>query len=227
MLGLSALGGWLGNRKATTEQAQQNNARTQGRSYTNTTNLSSSDPRLSGLSSSLLDQIAGRYTDNLAKDPDLKGYEAGQISNVNQNAAIKQQLIEEQLASRGITGAAVGTAVNNADASRFSDITKIRQQTPILAQQMLNDKIAIGTNLFNSIPYGTESANYGEVDTTTDNRTESFGTGTNTDPGNQLGGLTQSLGDMLAYLYGSGGQENNNVPRRTTDLPIPTGNRRA
>ena len=162
-IGLSGAGGFLGNRKETTTQ-------------TTGTNLT---PEQAALLKSIQDQYA-----NLNKDPNLSGYEAGQVSDINHLAALHLQNVQENAAQRGITGDALGNAENAVDSQRFSDIVKLHQQIPLLQNQIQSQNINTGLGVFGATPKNTIS--------------------TNTTPNNSAAGGLSNAAATLAYFLGQG-----------------------
>ena len=186
--GLTGLGGLFGNRG---QQVQQNQNLNQTGSQTGTTtpNL---DPRASGL----YDQLLNHYQ-SLLGNQDLSGYQAGAIGDINQTSDIKRKAMEQMLAARGIQGPAAANTLGNVENQRFSNITQLNQQLPLLQSQLSQQALTSGQGLFGAMPYGSSQ----QQNTTNEQRAVN----TTKNPGNMLGGLFSSLGPILAQLYGSGG----------------------
>lgn len=182
--GISALGGLLGNRG----QTQQMN------SVSNSNSGSTTMPSLSAEGTGVLYPLADKYLEFLSKDPNLTSYRNAQAGDINRLADIKKKNIAETMAARGVSGPAVSTALNSSEGSRIGDLTHLDQSIPLLADQLFSNKIAQGTDLFRSIPEGTSTTSFGNT----------ISQGTQTDPGNMLGGLFGNLSGVLAYLYGRG-----------------------
>ena len=100
--GLAGVGGALSNRPTTSTSTVSPTTS----SYSSTPNL---DPSATGLRSNIIDQ----YMTLLNQDPNLKGYESSQLSDINRGYASQATNLEGNLAARGITGPAAATALNN------------------------------------------------------------------------------------------------------------------
>lgn len=143
-----------------------------------TTTTPSFDPSISPLR----DQTIKKYTDLLSQDPDLKGYTASGVDDLNRTSDIQKRNAEETLASRGVTGPAVATSLNSIDANRFSAINKFRQSIPLLSEQLNQQNAAAAGSFINGSPKTTTTQTSGNV----------------------LGGAVGGSTELLAYLYGLG-----------------------
>lgn len=184
--GIGALGGLFGNRSS----KQQ----TTGLQQSNFSNLSM--PALSEEGKGVLYPTADAFLANLGKDPDLSGYRANQQQDINQLGDARSKMLNFEFNRRGISQnspQAMAYQMQNEN-QRFADTTHLNNAIPLLAQQILQDKIKQGIDLFSTIPHGTyntggsNTAQQGEV----------------TNPGNMLGGAFGNLGEILAYLFGQG-----------------------
>ena len=184
--GIGALGGLFGNRgkTQTSSGTQQNNSSM----YTM--------PALTAEQGGVLYPTADTFLANLNKDPDLSGYKAGQQQDINNLADVRQRALKMQMAQRGIdpNSPAGMTYFNNSENQRYSDTTKLNNSIPLLAQQILQSKIAQGIDLFSKLPGGSWSQG----------STNIAQQGNVSNPGDLLGGLFGSLGTILASLYGQG-----------------------
>ena len=215
--GLGGLGGLFGNRSQTQRTTQNTQFNNQGNQQTGYAGAASSNPLLNPAAQSLLNPIANNYLNLIGQDQDLSGYKAGAIGDINQTSNIHKQALEANLAQRGITGPAAASALNQNENSRFSDITKLNQQLPLLQLQLMLQKLQGAGGFFSQIPTGTYNEQYGSGFGNTQNQGTQNMQGTGTQPGNQLGGLFGGLGTTLAGLYGMGsfgGPGNNNGPNR-------------
>lgn len=142
-----------------------------------TTSTPTFDPQVTPLRNTSIDQ----YMKLLTEDPDLKGYTASQTGEINRQSDVQKRLAEETAASKGVYGPAVATSLNNVDANRFANITKLKQGVPLLSRQLKSDALTSVGNFVNQNK-GTQ------VDTS----------------GNVLGGAFGGTTELLAYLYGLG-----------------------
>lgn len=163
---LMATAGGLENRSQTSESTAKNTP--------------TFDPKAQGYRDSLIDKFMA-YTN---QDPDLKGFEANQLSQMNRVSDLRQQNLAGDLAYRGISGPAAGLAQQNVDNQRFSDATQFRNTVPLLSQDLKQRALTSAGSFFNSIPYGTDVQS------------------TNKQSGNVLGGITGGLAEALALMYG-------------------------
>jgi hypothetical protein len=145
------------------------------------------DPALAQLRQQLIDaqfKIMNGGGDNFA---------AGQIDDLNESYDLEKQRLGEILASRGVSGPAVGFAEAGMERNRFSDIRKIKQAIPFLNLQS-------GQQLFQTL--------------------QPSGTGTQ---GNVLAGATGNFANTLAYFLGQGAFSKQNTtsapPSPTTPAP--------
>lgn len=224
--GISALGNYFANRKKTTSQTQDTTNRSTGSvsSTADINDVSTTRPDLDPATMTYLNNIRDRYTALLDQDPNLSGYEAGGIQNINRAGDLRSRAIGNILAARGLTYSPIaGSAMASAEGSRFSDVANFRNQIPMLREQIMRERLAEAGNFFSRIPTGQTTTNIGQRSGTESRDLTSTGnmTGTATDPGNQLGGLFGGLGTSLAYLYGSGAFEKKPANTRNTGYSDP------
>lgn len=144
-----------------------------------TTQTSTIDP----ISKGYRDQAVARLFSSVNRDPDLRGFEASGIRNINRGSELERTSLEGILAALGIQGPAAGSAIGGIERNRFSDVTNFRNEIPLLRKQLREDAISkfLGT-LINSADRIT----------------------TGTSPGNVAGGALGNLGNTLAYFGGRG-----------------------
>lgn len=147
---------------------------------TTTTNLS---PGATGLNDQLLSMIRGRLS---APSALPQGYEAGGIRDINSVFDVINQSKNANLTARGLSDSPVaGIGTDNA---RAGEIAKFTSGLPLVNRQLENENMDFASRLFSLQP---------RSQTTT-------GSGTNTQPGNMLGGGLDSLASMLGFLMGQG-----------------------
>jgi hypothetical protein len=136
------------------------------------------DPAYGGLQ----DMLLKMFQQKLSHPSSLpSGYEAGGISNINKTYDLIGQRSANDLTSRGLgTSPVAGVVEGNNQQARGSEITKFQQQIPLLNQQMQMQDMLHAMGLLG------------------------MGKGTQTTQGGGLGGGLQSMGQILAYLYGGG-----------------------
>lgn len=200
--GLSALAGGLGNRSST--QRNRGSFNNQSRNYG--TNFTSVTPEYDFFQDKLRGNIFSKYMDLINKDPDLTGYRNTQVGNMNRLADVQRRRAIEEAGARGVGGPALNTSLDNIDAQRFSGITQLDNQIPLLARDLNMNLLNQATGFFSALPMRTSTEN------TFDQFTNQSGTqeGQVQMPGNVAGGITGNLANMLAFLYGQGAFNNMN-----------------
>ena len=128
--------------------------------------------------------LLDRYNEFLGEDPDLSGYLANQFSTINERREQQSTNRREQLASLGIEGPAVGTALGSIEDQRFSDIIQAENQLPLLKRNLRQQELGQFGAFLNAAPFGSKS--------------------TTKQSGNVLGGATTGLASTLALLRGLG-----------------------
>jgi hypothetical protein len=163
-LAASALGGFFGNRGKKTTQ-------------TSTPTL---DPKFGPLQSLLMEQTMGRLRDGGIP----KGYETGQIGEINNTFDLIGQKQGNDLTARGLGASPIAGLVGaNREQARGGEIVQMQRQIPQMARQnQLQDMMAAMGLL------GQGRGN----------------TSTQTDPGNPLGGALGNFASMLGMLMGQG-----------------------
>lgn len=219
--GLGALGGLFGNRSSTSKTSGTSNTTGSENSEINTSGASSSNPLFNPQAQDLLNILLGQYG-NLSQGTDLRGYQAQQMGDIDHLSEIRKKALESNLAMRGIQGPAAASALNQNENNRFADITKLNQGIPLLQNQLMQQNLGIGQNLFNSIPHGTYNENYGSTESNSTQTQNTQQTGTQMQPGNMLGGLLGGGGNMLALLYGMGSFGGSGTPN---SMRLPTQSR--
>jgi hypothetical protein len=210
--GVSALAGWLANRK---KQTQQTQSQTQN---INTFNMPEYDEKTATLRDRLINEYMSGYENN---DDLFGGYQAEGLKNINQSSDSAMRALESMLSQRGIrrTGMAA-TALTGNVMNRLNQQSSFLNNIPLLRDELRRKKLGEAANLFGMIPKGSRQT--GTVSST--------GTGTFTDPGNPLGGAVGNLGTTLAGLYGMGafGDGGSNIGYNPSDtaynLSMPNSN---
>lgn len=210
--GISAFGNFLANRKKTTEQTQDTTNRSTGTVNTtaNINDMSTTRPDMNPETLTYLNNIRDRYTALLDQDPNLAGYEASGISNINRAGDLRSRAIQNVLAARGLSYSPMaGGAMAGAESSRVSDTVNFQNQIPLLRDKLMRERLAEAGQFFSRIPMGQTVTNTGQRTGTETRDLATTGNmkGTNFDPGNPMAGLFGGLGSSLAYLYGQGAFE--------------------
>lgn len=206
LTGISALAGWLNNRKSKQQQEQQssfNNTSTSNQQYNNS---SSTTPVLTGEQSALQSQLIKNF---MSRGFDF-GNEAdtivsGNVNNINAGADAQRRSIVNSLSQRGLGGSpAQAAALAQFENDRVGNVTRAFNERSLLADQLRSQYLGQGTSLFSSLPKGSYSYNEGSSSQQGTQSGTSKGMTTQTNPGNMLGGATSELAGMLAMLMGQG-----------------------
>lgn len=187
--GISALAGMFGNRAKKLESES---------SSTSSFNRSgTSMPTYDEKTRQMRDQLMHAYLDPLGYDPDLSGYQAEGVGEINRGSDLMDRSIENMLASRGLSGTSAGATSRIMNyLNRGNQLSSFINSIPMLAEDRRRQNLQMAGQFFSQLPYGQ---------TTTERGTQT-GTqkGTQTQPGNMLGGGLMGLGTSLVGLYGEG-----------------------
>lgn len=198
--GLGGLGGLFGNRRSTATSTNRFN--NQNRSNMTGSQVGQTHTELNPLAGAGYNTLAAQYQKMLGQDPDLKGYEANQFSDINRQAGQLGEAQQGLLASRGVTGPAALNAQTGLDNQAFAQKIGIHNQIPLLAQQMQQNLMGQAGGFFSGIPTDQYTTGYSSGSSEENQTGES--TGSQTQPGNMLGGMFGGMGNLLAFLYGRG-----------------------
>ncbi len=186
---------------------------TTSQSGTNTTSFNL-DPATQQLLTQLLGKAGG-----LTQPFNTQAYEANQTQNINRNADLQTQAVQNINAARGVQGPAAATGLANVEQGRFANINQMQAQTPFVKQQFDLSNLAAALNVFGQAPKSTTVSNTGQTQTDTSQNTHgnnvshgaASGTGyqsnqqaTNTNQvqnvksGGGIGGFMRGLGGVLA-----------------------------
>ena len=199
--GLSGLGGLFGNKpqtqKQTTDQTTESSQSRQGGFDTY------NDPILSAMQQNFQNDLFRRYAQQLQEGTDLSGYQNEGLSNINRGADIQRMILQQSLARRGLSGSPTGIYANNLiDSNRVGSGVSFLNQIPLLRRQLQDQALTGASNFLRSTPYGTRTT--GTTNESGFGTSHTVGSGTNTTPGNQVGGLLGGFGSTLSALIGLG-----------------------
>jgi hypothetical protein len=145
------------------------------------TTTSAMTPTLSPETAQLMSQLAQRYSG--LTTPSLMGYEANQTAQINANAKAQADAVDNVMAARGLSNSpAAATARANIEANRINQITGMRNQTPLLRNQLNLQNLAAGTGFLAAAPKGMTQTQQTQQDVTGQQRQtgEQWGTGSST-----------------------------------------------
>lgn len=184
MLGVSALSGFLGNKKGSRTQEQKSSSQ-----FSNTT-TPVENPAYAGVFDALNKNILGRLG---APSALPAGYQERGISGINQTYENIRKSIQNSLTSRGLGGSPVaGNALANLDLARGGDIVDFTTGLPEKERDYQTQDFAQALQLFGQRPIG-------QTQTGT-----SSSTGNIVFPGNAAAGALGDTGSMLGLLMALG-----------------------
>ncbi len=200
---LSGLSGLFGNKGTQQQQAQQTNSRTQDLVNTSSHTMNSSMPQYDATTGAFRDKLLDQYNTALNTDPDMSGYQANALEDINRGAGLQDQALQANLAARGITGPAAATASAGVQDQRFARSIALKNTVPLLAQDRRNAILQQAGGFFSSLPVGQQGETYSAGTTQGDSQSQSFGNSTTTQSGQPAGGFLTGLTQWLARLYGN------------------------
>jgi hypothetical protein len=161
---LSGIAGFFGNKKKTSTS----------------TSAPTLDPKFGPLQSLLLEQTMGRLKDGGVP----KGYETGQISEINNTFDLIGQGQANNLTARGLGSSPIAGAVDgNRELARGSEIVQMQRGIPQMARNNQLQDLMAAMGLLGQGRGSTQ---------------------TSTDPGNPMGGAFGNFASMLGLLMGQG-----------------------
>lgn len=210
--GVSALAGGLSNKPKTTTQKSSTTGNTTQDVNTNFNQSQDSstapvyDPQQLAMRNFLIQQFQNRLNPNTINNQ-VGSYIGQGVNNINQSANTNQQALSNVLASRGLSfSGSAGTALAGQESKRIGDVIGLRNQEPLLRDQLQRQNLTDFSTYMSSLPVGSHttgtSSGTGYSQTLGSNHSETEGQ--NYDPGNPLGGALSAGASTLAYLYGKG-----------------------
>lgn len=173
-----ALAGAFRNRGRTTKQT----------STSTNAAMPTETPEAASLSNTIRQMIESRLR---APAGVPEGYETGGVRQINSVFDVLNQNKAAQLTARGLSDSPIGaTVMDSTENARGGEIAKFTSGIPLVARQLQNEDLASAMQFYSALPRGISST--------------ATGTGTQTVPGNMLGGGIGDLATMLAFFYGTG-----------------------
>lgn len=197
LTGLSALAGLFGNRKKTIETTQ----RQQG--Y-NQTNIDVTDrPEFYGQAGANNEALGGFIRNRLNFTPDLTGFVGEGLRSINEGANARTSSLNAFLAARGLGRSPMAAAAfQSPESMRIAEQVKLISQLPLMKRQFQTEDMAA---LQNWLQLNRATRRIGQTTEHVDMTTR----GTQTDPGNRLGGLFSGIGSGLGMGLGMAYGSNN------------------
>jgi len=193
--GLGALSGWLGGRPKTSQQTQTG---VSNRTATTAMNMSRM-PQYSPEDLATKNYLTQQYRNSLLRDIDLSGYTAGGIRNINQTGDIRNTLLRNTLAAKGLSYSPSAVAAQmQSENQRLGEVTNFRNTIPLMAEKLRQEKLDALRQFFAGLPYGTTESG---TQTTNESGTTSA-TGTSTTPDTSWADMISGLGQGLAQTAG-------------------------
>jgi hypothetical protein len=149
-------------------------------------NTQSSAPVYDAQSQGLRDLVYGQISKRLGQGaPDLTGYKANGIADINHTFDLVGQSQANNLSARGLSTSPIGGIVDaNRDIARGGEIARFSNTVPLLERSLQDQDLGLATSIFSSGRGYT-------------------GTSTSESGGGAAGGFT-NLAQWLGYLQGKG-----------------------
>ena len=219
LTGVSGVAGALGNRGSTSTSTQNQTGTTdQTTNQSGTTTQTgtqdykdTSMPQYTPEMARIMDYLMSTMRNRLQSSTDLSGYQTQGLQNINQGADLKRRVMENMLASRGLSASpTTANSISRIESGRIGDQMSFLNQIPLLQRQLQGEDLNTYANFFKSLPVGTQRTGSSTTNQTgtstgtsrTTGTTTGQATGTQTQPGNILGGLFSGLGTGLATAFG-------------------------
>lgn len=197
--GISGLAGFFGGQKQ--QKTQTNGTITNNGSTTGNTNQNLTN-NLSPFQQQLASTLTRGSEDLYNSSTDLKPYTASGISQINANSDLTSKILDQTLASRGLTySPAAAVAKNQNTISRVGQVSNFENSIPLLQRQLQTQALSGLDSAFSVLP--TDRSVTGNTSSTTNNTQTQQGT--NLVSGNPAAGLTGGLGAGLAAANVNGG----------------------
>jgi hypothetical protein len=233
MAGVSALQGYLANRSKKQQETEQAGTSSGTQNTTQTINTSSStmpqyDPKQLQMRDFLMSQMYNRTNPNQIQGL-VENYVGQGTNNINASAGQNEQALSAALAARGLSYSPVaGQAIGQAQNQRIGDIIGLRNQAPLLQDQIQQQRLTDFSTFMRGLPTGTSTTGSSTGTTTGTTTGATQGTGSVSDPNvNPWTGALGTLSSTLANLYGqgafSGGGGNGTTNRRRPAAQTPGG----
>lgn len=201
--GVSALAGLFGGQKKTPETT--NHSTTNSTGSTDYSNFNT--PVLSDNQNQLADTFTRAALDKFrAGAGDTSGYEAGGLKAINTQGDLRNKLVSNDLAKRGLSYSPAATAIqSSAENERLGQQTNFLDTIPAYQRGIETDNFNNLLKSFGVLPTATSQT--GSQDSTQSSTTDQRGT--QIIPGNPAAGFFGGLGAGLASPNGQPGGGNN------------------
>jgi hypothetical protein len=195
LTGLSALSGFLSNRKKKQEQESTSTSNINTTDTFDQSNMPMLTPEAMQAYSSLMPHLLNRVN----QDPNMSGYAASGLRNIGSAGETARGRITQMLAQKGLgnSPAAAALFARQGDAQSGQE-ADFRNSIPLLSRQMQGQDLDQLLRAASALPTGMRST--GTSTRTGTNVTNTTGSVTN--PGDPWGGLTSGLGQGLASTFG-------------------------
>lgn len=208
--GISGLAGLFGGKKQNVPSEQYNNSTSTNTGSQNTSNFSFQNPELSqgqrDLSNAAIADVIRRFRNG---GPDLSGFAAGGLREINNAGDIQNKILDNILASRGQTFSPSASFSKAAlESSRIGEGTRFLQTVPLVQRQFQQENLDNILNVFRSLPTAYTSGGTTNNNFSNTSETNQRGTQLTTNPGNPLAGLFSGLGQGLLAPSSPGGGPN-------------------
>ena len=159
----------------------------------------------------LMRNLIGKYSS--LSNVNLAPYQAQQSEAINRSSNLQSEAVRNIMAARGLSSSPVaGTAEAGVQAGRFGQLTNLRQQIPLLQNQLTLQNLQGATGLYGQLPRGSVSTGVGTSEQTgstnqtgstissgTTNQNQNYQNQTST--GGGLGSMFGGIAGILASLF--------------------------
>jgi hypothetical protein len=205
--GLSALSGFFSGKPKQTTSTTDQSGNTSSNSYQTGGSTSTTTPNLSPEQLQLLQSLIGRQTQLANQDQDLSGYKAGGMQQINQGADAQSKIVQNILASRGLSySPTAATSLAGVQSNRIQQQNQFANGIPLLQRQLKTEDIGKLLDIFKSIPYGSTTTGSNTESSNSSGYTSGSSKTVGTSPDQSLAGLFSGLGQGVASTYGYNSQ---------------------
>lgn len=200
---ISGLAGLFGGKPKTQEQTNTSTTNGTTSGAFNSTNTPLLSDNQTNLSNSFVNGLINRYRN---EPVDLSGYTAGGLRDINTGSDLKQKVMANTLASRGLSYSPYAAAASQApESDRVSQQTQFLDQIPLLKRSLQSQDFDQMIKGFSALPTSTntQGTQSGTTQSTTDQH------GTQISPNNMIGGALSGFGSGLAAPTGQQGGGSN------------------
>lgn len=158
-------------------------------------------PTQSPEAAALMRNLIGKYSS--LSNVNLAPYQAQQSESINRSSNLQSEAVRNIMAARGLaTSPVAGTAEAGIQAGRFGQLTNLRQQIPLLQNQLTLQNLQGASGLYGMLPRGSTATGVGTTEQT--GSTSQYGTTSSmgTTDQKQNYNQQQSAGGGIGSMFG-------------------------